>query len=276
MRLTLPPGYRHASVLLFLLLTPLLARADALDGVALMLQILAAVVGVALLGIGLTLLAYFRPQSRLLQVLSGVGLATNLFIGVLWQQVFSGVTSLSGILQGYNPFLSLAVPLGLWLGGVTWARRETRPGRRLVWVVVAVFGANLLLAPLLYLLLWNVLGLGNLMVGGLRWGLWVLDLALLFGTWWLVLEQAQRHWRLDWHTPRLWVLAPALETGLGILYSFTTVFLSMGRGGELAEPGQFLASLLGFGVVRCAVSVLAMWLNQRRYSRSAPVPEELG
>lgn len=267
------PSVRRFGLLLPLLLLPLLARADALDGVVVLFELLAVVAGVALLGVGLTLLAYFRPQSRGLQILNGIGVGLNLLLGLLWEQVFSHSSS-AGIFGGFNPFLNLAVPLALWLGGVKLARRETRPVRRLVWVAAAVFGAQMLAGPLLRLLLWNTLVTAAFAGGGLRWVWWAVSMALAFGVWWMVLEQVQRHWRLDWHEPRLWLLAPALEVGFSILYSFTTIILSMEEGSELVAMGEFVASLLGFGVLGWAVGVLAVWLNQRRYAAAAALEQQ--
>ncbi|RYU83714.1 hypothetical protein [Hymenobacter persicinus] len=265
---------RRFGVFLLLLLTPLLARADALDGAMLMFEILAVVAGLALFGVVLTLLAYFRPESRVLQLLNGIGFCLSLLLGLLWDQVFNSSTS-SNLFGGFNPFLGAAVPLALWLGGVTLARREMRPRRRVVWVAAAVFGAQMLLSPLLRTLLWSVVGPAVFVSGGLSWVWWAISLLLSFAVWWLVLEQAQRHWRLDWHEPRQWLLAPALEAVFSFLLSLTSVFSSLGEGAELASWGQFVATLLGYGMLGWAVGVLAVKLNQQRYA-AADVEEPAG
>ncbi|TGE20384.1 hypothetical protein E5K00_20505 [Hymenobacter aquaticus] len=263
---------RRLGLLLFLLLMPLLTRADALDGAMLMLELLAAVAGIALTGVVLTVLAYARPQSRALRVLNYVVAGLNIVLGMLWEQVFSR-SALDPIFLGINPFLSVAVPLALWLGGVTWAREEQKPLRQLVWVSVAVFGAQLLINPVVQQLMWSVVGQGTYTSGGISWLGWGLSLLLSFACWWLVLEQVQRQWQLGWQAMRPRLLAPALEAGFGLVFSIVSVLMMLGPGDQLANPGSYWTSLLGGAVLSWAVGVLAVWLNQRRYAAPAPLEE---
>jgi hypothetical protein len=268
--LPLPAHARRLGLLLLLLTVPLLARADALDGALLMVELLAAVAGIALLGVVFTVLAYLRPRSRSLQVLNVVGLVVSVLLGVLWAQIFSRSGS-SSMLLGFNPFLGMAVPLGLWLGGVRRAQGAGQPLPRMLWVVAAVLGAQHLLAPLVQMLLLQVLDVS--LFGPLRWLWWGIQMLLAFGCWWLVLEQVQQQGPLGWQVPRERMLAPAIAVGLGVAYSFFSVVLTMGEGAELAAPAEFLLSLLGFGALGWAVGVLAVWLNQRRYALPVPPPE---
>ena len=218
---------RRFSLLFLLLSVPLLARADALDGAMLFVELLAAVAGVALLGVVLTLLAYRRPHSNVLRVLNYIGVGLSLLAGILWEKLFSS-SALNSVFLGFNPFLSLSVPLAIWLGGVTWARQEEKPLRQLVWVAVAVFGAQQLLNPLVQRLVWSAVSRAEYTSGGISWLAWAISLLVSFACWWLVLGQVQQRWQLGWQALRPRLLAPAVEAGISLAYSFALLLLTLG------------------------------------------------
>ncbi|UOQ54500.1 hypothetical protein [Hymenobacter cellulosivorans] len=272
----IPSGYaRRFSLVVFLLTIPLLARADALSGLEIFFQLLAIVAGIALAGFVVTLLAYFRPQSRGLQILNYVLVGLNLLLGLLWEQLFSRSSDIP-IFGEFNPFLSLAVPLAVWLGAVRLARREEKPLRRLLWVSVAVFATQLLLNPLVQHLVWSTVDRQAYISGGVFWLGRVVNLLVSFACWWAVLEQVQQQWQLGWQALRPRLLAPALEAGFGLVYSLGSVLLILESGARLADLGQYFVSLLTGTVLGWAVGALAIWLNQRRYdTRAEPEHEQV-
>jgi|GEM_PF-3362772 len=251
---------RRLGVVFLLLAVPGSAQADALDGVTVMFELLAAVTGVAVANVAFTLWAYLRPQVSAVQWVNRVLVILSLLLGAGWEKVFSGnqLHPFSGI----NPFLGVAVPLAVWLGAVSWARQATTPERQVVWVGVAVFGAQLLLSPLLNMVLRSALG--GFLKSGYLWLWWLVSLPLAFGVWWLVLEQVQHRRPLGWHqTPRV-LQAPAIEAVLSILYSFFSIMLTLGPGAQLSGLSQFAATMLGYALLGWAVGVAAIWFNQRR------------
>lgn len=269
-------GYaRRFGLVAFLLSLPLLARADALDGLGILFELLAIVAGIAVGGFVVTLLAYFRPQSRGLRVLNYVLVGLNVLLGVLWEQVFSRSSSIP-FFQDFNPFLSLSVPLAVWLGSVSLARQEEKPLRRLGWVSIAVFGAQLLLNPLVQRLVWSSVDRQAYVGGGIFWLGWVVNLLVSFACWWVVLEQVQQQWQLGWQSVRPRLVAPALEAGLSLLFNFASLRLLLEPGARLVDPRQYFTSLVTGTVLGWAVGVLAIWLNQRRYEAPAGPEQEQG
>lgn len=265
--------FRRFVLSLWLLTLPLFARADALDGAVFMLGLLAAVAGIAAFGIVLIVLAYYRSQSRILQLLNGGLTGASLLIGGLWAKVFSSTST--SFFYDVNPFLDFVFPLAAWLGSVNLARREERHVYRLCWLGVAVFAAQLLLAPILHLALRSALGAQlDLNGGGATMIRWAANMLLSFGIWWMVITQVQRWRPLQCNQPRQMLVAPTLEAGISFLYSFLSVWLTLGPDVRITDPGQFIISLLGYGVLSWALGVWVMWLNQKQQAKAPAEPTD--
>ncbi|TDN36475.1 hypothetical protein E4631_18875 [Hymenobacter sp. UV11] len=251
-----------------LLLSPLLARADALDGAFMMLKLLAAVWGLAFLLMLFSLLAYRQPASQPLRLLNYVGVGLSVLLGLAWLFVFSRGQS-AGSISGFgdaNPFLSLSLPFAAWLGGAHYAATATQPRARQWGVAVAVAGAQPTISALLSLATrWLMPAAINFGLVGLAYVWWLVGLLVSVGVWWLVLGQAQRRQPLGWHEWRPILLVPVLATVLSTVYTYLQ-FLVLAQGEmDLQWLGQAVLSFFTYGLVSCAVGALAIWLNQRRY-----------
>lgn len=245
-----------------LLLSPLLAHADALDGAAMALELLAAIWGLALLLMLVSLLAYRRPASHTLRRLNYAGIGLSGLLG-LAGLVFAGSSNGSALGLGEaNPFLRLSLPFAAWLGGANWATFATQPQARRWGVAVAAAGALPTMSTLLNLLTrWLLSAIMSFGLGGGYSIVLLFKVLTMVGAWWVVLAQVQRRQPLGWHEPRPVLLVPALATGLGIAYTY----LPYVGGLDLEWLALAVVGLLGEGLLGCAVGALAIWLNQRRY-----------
>lgn len=253
---------RRAGLVAGLLLLPLLARADALDGAVMMLEILAALYGLALVTVVVVVLAYRKPGQRGLQVAQAVLLLLCLLLGLLWEQVFNSPTSLSGFL---NPFLLGCLPVGAWLNGLTLARRAQHDNARLGWLAVAIIGLSSLLA-----LFTSVLRLApDIFYAMLAMGLqWIFFLGTSLAGWWLVLGQAESSPQLSAAVRRDWWRLPAVAAGVGVAYELVVMLLPTlwpatydGRSYRLSWS-SLLVSMLTTGGIIWAVGVLALRLKR--------------
>lgn len=244
--------------------SPLAAHADALDGAFLVFVGMAVLWGIALGEALFVVLAYRHPASGILRVFNIIFVLIGLGLGTFWARVFD--SSASPFLS-LNPFLDLALPLALWLGGVGQARAATRPAPRLVGVSGAALGAIILLSTLFFSLLRMTIS-PEILYGGSRLWFILLRLPLVFGSWWLVLRQVQQAQPLGWHRPAQWLLPPAMTAGLGLLLSLFTLWLSISshNGSFGISFSSLFGSLLQSAVPAYGVGVLAIWLHQRRYA----------
>ena len=241
-------------------LCPLLAHADALDGAFFILQLLAVVWGIALLGMILSALEYRRPTSRALKNGSLLVNGLGLLIGLVWMLVFSQSNSFnsSGIGE-VNPFLTLSIPFAAWLGAATRATTTLDERTRRWYVAVALAGATMSLNMLLnYLLRWLLPEV--LIFNGGFGSRWLLGLVLQFGAWWLVLTQVQRLHPLAWRPSEillvpLWVLL--LSTAYGYLPILPLLL-------QAKIDLVWLLPIARYGCVSWGVGVLVLWLRQRR------------
>lgn len=249
-------------VLGLLLLSPALAHADALDGAAMALGLLAAIWGLALLLMLVSLLAYRRPASQTLRVLNYAGIGLSVLLG-LAGLVFTGSSYGSALGLGEaNPFIRLSLPFAAWLGGANWATFATQPRARQWGVAVAAAGAIPTVSMLLNLLThWLILAIMSVGMSGGYFIMELLKLLAMVGAWWVVLAQAQRRQPLGWHEPRPLLLVPALATGLGMAYTYLPYVGSL----DLEWLALAMVGFLGYGLLGCTVGALAIWLNQRRY-----------
>lgn len=255
----------------FGVLCPTLARADALDGAFMVIEVVAAIWGLALLLMLFSLLAYQRPASPTLRVLNLVGIGISLLLGAAGL-VITNKMGASGSLLGLgvvNPFVSLTLPLAAWLGGASHAATATQPRAREWGVAVAVAGARLLASTLLNLALGWLL-LGSLGLASYPYVQWGLGLLVSLGVWWLVLGQAQRRQPLGWRQWPVILRVAALATLLGVAYNYLP-FLIYAGALDKQWFGQVIGSLLTYSLLGWAVSVLAIWLHQRR-SRAGAQP----
>ena len=174
-----------------LLFCPFLAHADALDGSLFMLEILAAVWGIALLCMLFSTLAYLKPNSRTLAISSYIVNGLGLLLGLFWALLFSRDNgTLAGI--GANPFSTFSVPFAVWL----WAANKVvcrSASQASTWMVaLAVMSASSFVnAGLFWLMRWLLPSSGLEVFGTIYWQ-WLAGPALLLGIWWLVLRQVQR------------------------------------------------------------------------------------
>ena len=243
-----------------LLILPALAHADALDGAFLMLEIMAGLAGLVLVIMLFTLLAYLRPASLTLRVISLVFGGLSAVLGLAWQLLFNGAhaASMSGF-GDFNPFLSLTIPFAAWLGGVQQAAAAARPSARRWWVAIAAAGAQLVFGTFLSLVLRWVLPIDFSMQGAGYYGRWLLGLAASFGLWWLVLRQAERQQPLGWqHWRSAWQVS-GLAVVIGMVYSYLPILPLLAR-----AEGQWLAPAASHSLVSWVVGALAVWLQQRR------------
>jgi hypothetical protein len=244
-------------------LCPALARADALDGAFMALQLWVAVWGLALLLMLFSVLAFRRPASPTLRVLNLVGVGISLLLGAAGLFI-AGKMGTSGGLGSFNPFLSLALPLAAWLGGVSHAASATQPRARQWAVTVAGTGARLTLSTLLNLGLRALLPDSlNLELASHPYVNWALGLLMLVGAWQLVLRSAQRQQPLAWQLPTI-VQVAALSTVLGTLYSYLPVLLYM-DGIDTVWFSQAFKAFFTYGLFSFALSALIIWRQQRRY-----------
>lgn len=252
-----------------LLLCPLLAHADALDGALFMLEILAAVWGFALFGMGLSALAYWRPSSRALAASSYAMNGIGVLLGLIWEQVFSrdngGGVPFFGDL---NPFLTISLPFAVWLWAANKVAYRTGPQASTWGVALALVGASFSLNSGLF---WAMRGLFSdslFEVYGTIYWQWLMGPAILFGIWWLVLRQVQRVRPLGWPARAIW-LVPVQ----GLLLSTAWGYLPLlPRLPAITMAPGWLIQLLGHGLLSCGVGALAIWLNQRRYPVATPEP----
>lgn len=132
------------------LLSPLLAHADALDGAVLTLELMGAIWGLALLAMLFSLLAYLHPASRPRQLTNYALVGLSIVLGLGWLRLFGRNTGGGGFdFWAFNPFLTLVIPLAAWLGGASKATYATRPAARRWGVALAVAGAQLLASTVL-------------------------------------------------------------------------------------------------------------------------------
>lgn len=244
-----------------LLLSPQLAHADALDGAYMMLQLLAAIWGLALLLMLFSLLAYWRPASRVLRRLNYVGIGLSLVLGLAGAIFLESASSETLGLGASNPFLRLSLPLAAWLGGANWATFATTRRAREWAVAVAAAGALPVVHTLLNMATSWVPPLG-LSFGAVGAGVATLgNLLLTAGIWWVVLQQAQRRQPLGWHDWRPVLLVPALTAGLLLAYAYLPRLGDM----DLQWLGIILLSIVQSGLLSYAAGAVIIWLNQRRY-----------
>lgn len=258
---------RIAPLALGLLLSPLLAHADALDSVALVLEMIAALWGFALLALLFSLLAYLHPASRSRQLTNYVLVGLSILLGLGWLRLFGRSAGGGGLnFWAFNPFLTLVIPCAAWLGGANKAAHATRPSARRWGVALAVVGAQLLASTVLSVAMrWLLPYFWGRRAGeGYSPGQWVLSLLVSVGIWWLVLGQAQRRQPLGWQQLPIIVGVSALATILSALYGYLPILPYLG---ELDAQwlGQAAQSFFTYGLVSCAVGALAIWLQQRRY-----------
>lgn len=252
-------------VLGLLLLCPTLAHADALDGALLVLEVLAAMWGIALLGMLFSTLAYLKPNSRTLAISSYVVNGLGLMLGLLWAQVFSR-GALSGL--GENPFFMCSVPLAVWLWAANKVAYRTTPPASTWLVALAVVGAScFLIGGLFWGLRWLLPDATTKLFGSAYWQ-WLLDPALLFGTWWLVLRQVQRFRPLGWAPQAMWV-APAQVLLLSTVWSYLPILSVLS---QIEVDARWFTQLLGYSLPSYGVGVLAIWLNQRQRPPAVELP----
>lgn len=244
-------------------LCPALARADALDGAFMVLQLWAAIWGLALLLMLFSVLAYRQPTSPTLRVLNLVGVGISLLLAAAGLLIDSKMGSAGGLasLGSVNPFLNLSLPLAACLGGASHAASATESRTRQWAVAVAGAGGRITLGVLLNM------GMRALLPDSLSmeypYLYWVLGLLVSAGVWWLVMRRAQRQQPLAWQLPAiLWVAA--LSAVLGTVYGYLPVLL-FASSLDTVWFSQALSSFFTYGLVNCAVSVLVIWLQQRRY-----------
>jgi hypothetical protein len=252
-------------VVALLLLCPTLAHADALDGAMLMLEVMAAIWGIALLGMLFSVLAYLKPSSRTLAISSYVVNGLGLMLGLLWAQVFSRGAQ-SGL--GENPFFMLSVPLAVWLWAANKVAHRTTP-RASTWLVaLAVVGASsFLIAGLFWGIRWLLPDATGEIFGAAYWQ-WLVGPALHFGTWWLVLRQVQRLRPLEWLPSAMWLVS-AQALLLSTVWSYLPI---LGVLSHIEVDPSWLAQLLAHNLIGYGVGVLAIWLNQRQRPLTAEVP----
>lgn len=263
----------------FVLLCPAVASADALDGAFMVLEVLAAIWGLVLLLMLVSVLAYLRPASQPRRVLNLVGIGISILLGAAGLLITSKMGAAGSLarLGTVNPFVSLTLPLAAWLGGASHAASATQPRARQWGVAVAVAGGQLLAGTLLNLAVGGLL-LASLGVGSASYPYvqWVLGLLVSVRVWWLVLGQAQRRQPLGWQQLPIIMRVAALATLVSVAYSYLPFLIYVGdlNGewlGQVAGQwfGQILSSLLTYGLLGWVVSVLAIWLHQRRYGAGA-------
>jgi hypothetical protein len=248
-----------------LLLSPRLAHADALDGAYMMLQLLAAIWGLALLLMLLSLLAYWRPASRVLRGLNYAGIGLSLVLGLTGAIVIGSTGSGSLGLGADNPFLRLSLPFAAWLGGASWATfAATRLARE--WAVAVAAAGAIPMVHFLLSMATSWLPPLALTFGAVGAGVSMLTrLLITAGTWWVVLRQAQRRQLLGWHDLRPVLLVPALAAGLLVIYAYLPFLGEM----SLQWLRLILTSTFTSGLPGYAVGAAIIWLNQRRYRAEA-------
>lgn len=247
------------------LFCPYLAHADALDGAVFMLEILAVLWGFALLGMGLSALAYWKPNSRALAASSYAVNAVGLLLGLVWEQVFSRDNG-GGIpfFGDLNPFMAVSVPLAVWLWAANKVAYRTQPQAGTWGVALALVGASFFLNQgLFWALRWLLFGSLFEVYQTVYWQ-WLVGPMVLFSVWWLVLRQLQRFQPLGWSSQAVWLVpvqALLLSTALGYLPLLPLL-------PRIAMDQRWLTQLVGHGLLSYAMGVLALRLNQQRYQRA--------
>jgi hypothetical protein len=253
--------------IVLLLFCPFLAHADALDGALFMLEILAAVWGIALLCMLFSVLAYLKPNARTLAISSYVVNGLGLLLGLFWALLFSRDNgTLAGI--GANPFSTFSVPFAVWL----WAANKVAcrsTSQASTWLVAlgVVSASSFVNAGLFWLMRWLLPSSGLEAFGTIYWQ-WLAGPALLLGIWWLVLRQVQRFQPLGWLPQAMW-LVPAQALLLGTVWSYLPVLSVLS---QMVVDLRWFAQLLGHSLLSYGIGVLALWLNQRQHQLAAESP----
>jgi hypothetical protein len=251
-----------------LLLCPGLAHADALDGALLMLEIMAAVWGVALLGMLFSALAYWKPNSRTLAISSYVVNGMGLLLGLAWELVFNRISSGGPFGVGLNPFLSISVPLAVWLWAANKIAYRSQPQASTWMAALAVAGASSFVNAGLFGLIRWLLPSAYIEVFGTVFWRWLVGPAILFGVWGLVLRQGQRVQPLRWLPRAVWV-APAQALLLGTVWSYLSVLPMLA---QLAVDLDWFTQVAGHSLLSYGIGALVIWLNQRRPQPASESP----
>ncbi|MBF9220904.1 hypothetical protein [Hymenobacter ruricola] len=231
-----------------------------------MLEVLAALWGLALLGMGLSALAYWKPNSWRLAAASYAVNAVGLLPGLVWEQVFSRDNG-GGIpfFGDLNPFLAASLPFAVWLWAASKVAGRTQPQASTWGVALALVGASFFLNQgLFWVLRWLLFGSLVEVYRTVYWQ-WLVGPMVLFGIWWLVLRQLQRFRPLGWPARAVWLVpgqALLLSTALGCLPLLSVL-------PRIALDPRWLVQFLGHALLSYAIGVLALWLNQQRHQRVA-------
>ena len=220
-------------------------------------------------GQGLLVIAQARAQPRD----QTDQLGACLWLGLLQERFLSGHSSLLGDANlwaqaGGNPWLQVCVPLGVWLNGVTLARRADRTGARLFWAGAAVTALFYLLTVLPYAWLngyaQHVAPSARRPVP-LQAAYLLLAFAGEVASWWVVLRQLARAPEGDDPLWALWWRAPAAGALVGMGYFVLHLAMVLGPRAEtvlrLSGAALFGAALLG-AAVKWGAGVIAFQLPQ--------------
>lgn len=185
------------------LLLPQMAHADALGAVGLGRALADVLALIAVLVLGVMVVAYRRDAPAALLLLLGMSYFFGQFPTREWL-IFGRI----------NPYGCLCLPLGTWLYGVIRARRARREDVQLAWMGVAIIGLCQL--PELRLE-WAI---SRVMVPGVNHLEWLavyypLKIVLALGSWWVVLRQLRLVGGGTWWQP--WWRAPAVVAGVGAI-----------------------------------------------------------
>lgn len=249
-----------------LLLFPLAAQADAVDGLVWLLGawvvLYALVAAMALVAV----LAFWRDTKQWRWVSWGLtGLA--LVLGLLLEALFSNRHSL-GLT---NPFFALYLPLVLWLNAVWYARRTADWLRRTLAISVAVLGLSGLLVILPQLLIPRLLTAVAINSNGLWPFYLVVGLGAGVLAWWLVLRQVHKYQPLDWADWPQIVRMAAVYAGVSTAYYVLEILLmTLKYNGEVELWSGALLGFLTQALLAGATAVLAIWLKQRQRTGQTP------
>ncbi|GAB3585842.1 hypothetical protein GCM10027345_34600 [Hymenobacter daeguensis] len=245
-----------------MLLLPQLAYADALGALGLGQALADMLALVALLFLGLMVVAYWRKAPIMLLVLLGISVFLGLFPTREWL-----------VFGRFNPYAYFCLPLGAWLLGVVQARRAAGELGQLLWLGVAIVGLRQLLGVGAEWSFAQLVAPGQYHLGIVGTVFWLLEIVLGVGSWWLVLRQMRLEGSGQWWQP--WWRAPALAAAVGA--ACTSVFLFL----QLLDLDSSNTSIswLGFGVLivlNLFVGFIAGVLALRLIPRPAAPPAVSG